>query len=72
MTKSRMPRSNDAEIPEEGMEADKELYTISNLINMNKKKKKHSIPILLENANGILSKSKYLTLRILLDSSVSY
>ena len=36
--KSRMPRSNDAEIPEEGMEADKELYTISNLINPNKKK----------------------------------
>ena len=37
--KSHTPWSNDAEMTEEGTEADKELYTISHLINPNKKKK---------------------------------
>ena len=54
------------------MDEGKELYMISHLINLNKKKRKnHYSPILLGNANGRLAKAKYCTLRILLDSGAS-
>ena len=60
--------SNDAEMPEEGTEAEKELYRISHLINTTLKKTKHYVPMLLGNANGRLRKAKYRTLRILMNS----
>ena len=56
------------EVPKTGTEAEKELYTISCLINSNKKKIYHYTPVLLVNANRRLGKAKYCTLRILLDS----
>ena len=54
-------------MPEKVTKAEKELYTISHLI-----KKKHYGPILLGNANGILGKANYCTLKILLGSGASY
>ena len=60
------------EILEEVMDEDKELYTISHIINPNKKKQtKHQVPILLGNVNGRLVKAKYHTLMILLDSGAN-
>ena len=56
---------------ETGTEVENELYTIIHLIKTNKRKK-HYIPVLLENANIGIGKAKYPTLRILLDSSATY
>ena len=36
MTKSRTPRSDAAEVPETGVEEEKELYNISHIINPTK------------------------------------
>ena len=56
----------------EGTEAEKELYTVSHLINPIKKGgNQHYVPIILGNVNGILSEAKFLTLRILLESGAS-
>ena len=55
------------------METEKELYTISYLINPTKKRKnQHCVPILLGNANGRLGKDRFCKLMILLDSSEIY
>ena len=55
-------------MPEKGTGAEKELYTISHIINL---PKKHYIPVLPGNSNGRLGKAKYRTLRILMDSGAS-
>ena len=70
--KYRTPHNDDAEVPETATEAEKGLYKISHIINPTKKgKNRHYTPVLLGSANVRLGKSKYHTLRILLDSSTS-
>ena len=68
---ARTLRIDDAEVPEKGTEAEKGLCTIIHAINPGGGGD-HYVPILLENANIIVVKAKYHTLRILLDSGAIY